>query len=335
MAKRRRLSPFDPGLADPVEAGVPREPAPPSRAPSAPIAAVAGEASARAAFDTLAGEMERARADGRMVEVVPLERIDQDHLVRDRLAIDEDEMRALVASLRARGQQTPVEVVRLGGGRFGLLSGWRRLQALRHLHEETGEARFAAALAFVRAPETAAEAYLAMVEENEIRAGISFYERARLASEAARIGVHASAGAAIAALYGRSSAPVRSKIASFVAVHAALGDVLRFGPAIPERLGLALAAALRGEGFRRRLRQALEAAAPGDRMAERAVLEEALRAASGKSAAAPGPARGEEVVPGLFLEARIGRGGGRAVLSGPGLDGATLEALKVWLAGRR
>jgi ParB family chromosome partitioning protein len=43
-------------------------------------------------------------------------------------------------------------------------------------------------LALIRRPETSADAYLAMVEENEIRAGISFYERARLAAEAAKLG---------------------------------------------------------------------------------------------------------------------------------------------------
>ena len=53
---------------------------------------------------------------------------------------------------------------------YGLISGWRRLTALQALHAETGEARFATVQALVRRPETAADAYVTMVEENEIRA---------------------------------------------------------------------------------------------------------------------------------------------------------------------
>ena len=84
-----------------------------------------------------------ARALGRMVVTVPLSDVVLDHLVRDRMALDEGEMEALKASLRARGQQTPVELTDLGGGRYGLISGWRRLTALRRLHAESGEDRFA------------------------------------------------------------------------------------------------------------------------------------------------------------------------------------------------
>ena len=170
-----------------------------------------------------------------------------------------------------------------------------------------------------------------MVEENEIRADPSFYERARLAAEAARIGVHADAAAAVAALYARAPASRRSKIAGFVAVHEALGAALRFGPAIPERLGLALAGALKADpGFGPSLAAALARADPPDAEAERAVLERALRAASRPPRPTPREARGEALAPGLFLEARRGR----AVLSGPALDAGLLDALRVWLAER-
>jgi hypothetical protein len=85
-----------------------------------------------------------------------------------------------------------------------------------------------------------------MVEENEIRAGMSFYERARLAAEAAKLGIYPDPAAAIAALFASASPAKRSKIGSFVRVHEALGDALRYPTAIPERLGLALAAASTG-----------------------------------------------------------------------------------------
>ncbi|MBD3766047.1 MAG: ParB N-terminal domain-containing protein, partial [Rhodobacterales bacterium] len=82
-------------------------------------------------------------------------------------AHDPEEMAALRASLAARGQQTPIEVVELAPGRYGLISGARRLAALRALAEETGEARFARVQALLRPFSAASDAYLAMVEENE------------------------------------------------------------------------------------------------------------------------------------------------------------------------
>jgi ParB family chromosome partitioning protein len=210
-----------------------------------------------------------AREEGRLIQRLPLAEIETGHLVRDRMAFDESDMAALVTSLRARGQQVPIEVVAQEGG-YGLISGLRRVMALR----EIGETEV---LALIRRPETSSDAYLAMVEENEIRAGMSFYERARLAAEAAKLGIYPDPAAAIAALFTSASPAKRSKIGSFVRVHEALGDALRYPAAIPERLGLALAAALdRDAQAAARLARALDDAMPTDSGAERAVLEKVL-----------------------------------------------------------
>ena len=122
----------------------------------------------------------------------------------------------------------------------GLISGWRRLAALKALHAETGEARFATVQALVRRPETAADAYVAMVEENEIRVGLSQYERARVAAarDGAR-GVRRREGGA-PALFATASRPKRSRIRAFLELYHALDGTLRFPAALPERLGLAL-----------------------------------------------------------------------------------------------
>ena len=327
MAKRKRLSPADPDAPIQYLSSRPDAMTGPERTRAgAPIAEVAGESAARAALDAIAAELGDARASGRLIQSVPVIRIADDHLVRDRMVIDEEEMRALVESLRARGQQTPIEVVALKSGRFGLISGWRRVAALKRLHEETGEERFTHVNALVREPESAADAYLGMVEENEIRAGLSFYERARLASEAARIGVFPDVTAAIAGLYARASASKRSKIASFVTLHDRLGEQLRFGAAIPEKLGLALAGALQSDvTLTGRLRDALRNRDPQDAAEERDTLERALR-----KAPAPKAPRGEELAPGIFLQS----GRDRVTLAGPGLDDATRAALRDWLAAR-
>lgn len=79
-------------------------------------------------------------------------------------------MASLKASIRSCDQQMPIEVVALGNGRYGLISGARRLAALSALHAETGEARFATVKALLRPIKAAPKSYLAMVEENEIRA---------------------------------------------------------------------------------------------------------------------------------------------------------------------
>ena len=326
-----------------------------------PIAQVAGEASAAHALGELADEWRRARDEGRLVQALPLDAVDEAHLMRDRMTADPDDMADLVASIRERGQQSPIEVVALAGGRYGLISGWRRLRALRALLTETGDPRFGSVLALLRRPASAAEAYRAMVEENEIRAGISFYERARIAARAAEAGVHRDPRAAIAALFAAAPRARRSKIASFLTLHAALDDRLRFASAIPERLGLALARALdRDPGLRARLRERLRKSAPETAAAELALLERALEDGEAKTGAAgaaapgdtplrpappapatppdalpsPAPARSahrEEIRPGIWLETDGGFSRARLTLSGDKVDGPLRDRLVAWL----
>lgn len=316
----------------------------PPRSTRAPIAEVSGDAAAQSAFEEVAGELRAARAEGRMVARLPLGSVEAGHLVRDRLAMDEGEMAVLKTSLAQRGQQAPIEVVDLGAGRYGLISGWRRLMALRALQqEEEGEedTRFSHVQALIRSPEDAAAAYRAMVEENEVRAGLSFYERARIAVKAADEGVHPDAPAAVQALFAAARAPKRSKIVAFTALVTALDDALRFPASIPEKLGLALAAALQADtGARRRLREALRKADPKDPAAERRVLERALkgqgaepgpRRATATRGTASGTPAAEDLAPGLTLEA----GHRRIVLSGAAVDAALAEDLRAWVIARK
>ena len=276
MAKRKRLTPAQP---DYLEA---KKPALETKsmafsAPRAPIADVAAETSAAAALQELADEMRHARADGRLIQALPEAAIEVGYLVRDRMLADDDELGALMASLAARGQQTPVEVVELGDGRYGLISGWRRVTALRRLLAETGETRFATVQAILRRPEGAAEAYVAMVEENEIRVGLSYYERARVAAKAVEQGVYETEKQALLKLFSTASRAKRSKIRSFLTIYRALDDVLRFPMAIPERLGLALAKAFEADAGRvAALRAQLAEAAPAEAAAELACLQGAL-----------------------------------------------------------
>jgi ParB-like chromosome segregation protein Spo0J len=323
---RRRLAPLS-ALAD-----VPRAEHPPHAAlhaaplapglPAAPIARVAAEAAGSAALAELADTLARARETGRLVLDLSLDAIAPDHLARDRIGdrmpVEDAEMEALRASIRAHGQRTPVEVVAMPAGSalpWGLLSGWRRLAALRTLHAETGDDRFATVQALVRRPETAADAYVAMVEENEIRLGLSQYERARVAARTAARGVFADEEAALRALFGTASRPKRSRIRAFVELYHGLDAHLRFPAAIPERLGLALVERLR-EGRGPAIAAALAEAAPATTEAELALLDRLAR-----PAAAPRPApAARALAPGLALETRLAAGRLTLTLKGRAVD---------------
>lgn len=239
MAKRKRLTPANPAfLADPV-------PSLTDTAPKrAPIADVASDASAQSALQELSGVLSAAREKGLMIQELPLSAIDKQHLVRDRIEQNEEDMDALVGSLQARGQQTPIEVVRLKGHAkgydYGLISGWRRMLALQRLSDAEPEGGFDTVLARVIQPETAQDAYVAMVEENEIRVNLSHYERARIAAKAISEGVYDTQKEALQGLFGNVARSKRSKIGSFMRLVDALDDVLYYPASISEKLGLAL-----------------------------------------------------------------------------------------------
>lgn len=276
MAKRKRLTAPNPDYL----AGQAPLSAPETRPALPPIAQVAGDTAAAAALSELSRTLQEARDQGRLIQALPLDQVDAGHLVRDRLEADAEDLAVLEASLRARGQQTPIEVVDRGPGaqpRYGLISGWRRLAALRRI---VADVPGTTALALVRAPRTASEAYVAMVEENEIRVGLSFWERGRIVEQAVAQGVFADRRAALQTLFANVSRAKRSKIGSFAALVAALDGALRFPTAIGERLGLDLARLLAEDpGAAGRLRAALTATPAASAEAELARLADAARPA--------------------------------------------------------
>ena len=343
MAKRRRLNPVQRPIETKEAGSVAPVPAPaPGARPAAglaPVAQVAGEAAGAGALAEIADYIRRARVDGLLLVSLPLRKIETGHLHRDRIMpadpeADED-MAALIASLRARGQQTPIDVVRIPGDpreHYGLISGMRRVTALRHLHKETGEARFGQVTARVVAGTHGAAAYLAMVEENEIRADISFYERARIAVKAVEAKAFEDVRAALRGLFGNVSRAKRSKIGSFVRVVEALEGHLRHPAALSEKRGLALSKALEADGgLAARLVAALEARGDRSEAEEREILEQALL---GEKPAKPAKAEATASRNAGQGAIAVTRRGDRLVLCGPGVDAALHEALLDWLAAR-
>lgn len=365
MAKRKRLSPAQNSYL----AGAPESKSalagPLPTASVAPIAQVAGEVSTQAALQEVTQVLQEARARGLMIEEIALESIDETHLVRDRIDQDAEEMGALMASLRARGQQTPIEVVplegRIDGKSWGLISGWRRLSALRSLYAEASEPEFAKIKALVIRPDSAEAAYIAMVEENEIRVNLSHYERARIAVRALKEGVFPSQKKALQGLFANAPRAKRSKIGSFVTLVEALDAVLYFPTAISEKLGLSLVRQM-GEdpGFSAGLKAALQAAERGSAAEELAVLNAALTAVQAEemsptqaleSKSTADTAAGnqprirqttaeigmqERVTTQLAPGLRLGfqPGAKRIELSGEAVDARLLDELKAWLKQR-
>lgn len=328
MAKRKRLTP---AKAEYLAAPSGLETKAFGAQSGPPIAQVSGDAAAAAALSEVTAVLQQARDEGRMILSLPLSAIEGEHLVRDRLAGDPEAMgaadedwQALKDSLLSRGQQVPIEVLDLGAGRYGLVSGWRRLTALRQLAREQG-GETPEVLALIRQPETSAQAYVAMVEENEIRVGLSFFERARIVVQAVEQRVYDSEKQALQSLFSTARPAKRSKIKSFIPLVRELGGILRFPTAIPEHLGLTLSKAMLADaGFAAHLSRLLSARPPGTAQDEVALLKQALKRPVGAVEPAPAP---QELIPGL----RLSTGRGRVVLDGRQVTPEFVARLQDWL----
>ncbi len=207
---------------------------------------------------------------------------------------------------------------------------------MKRLWQETGDTAFQTVLALQRNPAQASEAYLAMVEENEIRVGLSYYERARIAAKAVDQGVFETEQQALRHLYHAASRAKRSKIGSFLSIVHALDGALRFPEALPERAGLKLARALENDSkLAARLRGKLTRAVPDTAEAEQACLLAALEAGQIKGKGpSPAPARAasaskEALGQGLWLRENTD---GSLTLGGAALTTEARARLRRWLA---
>lgn len=294
MVKRRRLETPSSDDLSRIEQEFRRETSGrPSIGPGiAPIAQVAAESAAsapaegtemratRARDQADAARLRAAEGQGLLIAELPVDQIDEGAMIRDRMVMGEDEMQELRLSIAANGLRLPIEVFELDGPegqgpRYGLLSGYRRLHAVRALRELTGSDSYARIRALVRPRAEADSAFVAMVEENEVREELSHFERGRIAVIAANQGAFANVEDAVNRLYASGSKAKRSKVRSFALIFEELGDMLHFPEALTEKRGLRLSAALR-DGAEARLRQALSARTPSDAEAEWQLIEPVL-----------------------------------------------------------
>lgn len=349
MAKRRKLeAPSTEDLAQ-MEAEFRRETF--SRNPmAAPIAQVAAEtagahdprdhgARADAARDKTDAERLRA-AEGRglVLTELPLERIEAEAIVRDRMGLDPEAMKELQHSIAAQGLRLPIEVFELPtdagqGPRYGLLSGYRRLRAVQNLRGLTGHGKYDTIRAIVRDPQAMGGTFAAMVEENEVRAGLSHFERGRIAVIAAQQGAFPNVEAAVDAMFPVASKGKRSKIRSFALIFEELGDMLLFPDALREKDGLRIASALR-EGHEGTLREALAEASPENAGAEWAAMEATLdgigpatrKPERGGRPKAAAPARARRLSTGIALRSGRDASGWFIRMDGSRVDADLVEA---------
>ncbi|MEP5761541.1 MAG: ParB/RepB/Spo0J family partition protein [Litoreibacter sp.] len=293
MARRRKITAPSAKDLEGIEDEFRRETLNRPGATAAPISQIASEIAhaqpvgssedrAKQALDLRDAKRHRAAVEqGRMIEPIGLDAINEVALVRDRMILDPLEMAELKASIMAYGLRLPIEVYATDGDKpFGLISGFRRLFAVRELSVSTGDPKFETINAIVRDPDTLGGAITAMVEENEIRASLSHFERGRIAVIAAQQGMFASSDAAVDKLFNAGSKAKRSKIRSFALIFEELGDMLAFPESLREKDGLRIAAALRA-GAEARFREALSRQPASSFAEELAQLEAVITAFDG------------------------------------------------------
>jgi ParB family chromosome partitioning protein len=172
---------------------------------------------------------------------LPLAEIAPHALLRDRTALDPDALAQLQHSIAAEGLRTPIEVWQLStpkdGHRYGLISGLRRLTAARALGFQTIPA-------FLRSPQSIAQALAQMVTENEVREPVSPWEKAALVLGAVEEGHFDTPDAAVAALFPSLPRTSRTRIRNHVSVVEALGPLLTDPTQLATRQLDTLAAAL-------------------------------------------------------------------------------------------
>jgi ParB family transcriptional regulator, chromosome partitioning protein len=209
------------------------------------------------------------------IRLLPTAAIDADALSRDRTAHDAEALTELRLSISSHGLRMPVEVFELaepeGDLRYGLISGYRRLAAFRTLHQFSGNDRYLEIPALIREPQSITDCLVAMVEENEIRAEISPYERGRLAVTTRNAGLFPTVEQAVETLYPTATRQKRNRLRAIATLCEELDGHLAAPETLSERQTLRIAAAL-AKGFGDLIRHALAESPHPDAAAQWQIL---------------------------------------------------------------
>ena len=239
------------------------------------------QAAIRVENDALAHELVRLKKLGLIVDLVPVDEIFTQKLMRDRSTKRDPDLDELKASIRAVGLSNPIRVEQDENG-YELVQGYRRLAAYRELLSETGDPAYARIpVGLMARGETLELLYRRMIDENLIRRDVSFAEMADLARNYAKdLGAGTDdIDTAINILFASASRQKRSYIRHFATLLDNVGDLLKFPEAVPRSLGLQLEKRLSGDpGFPAMLRTGLKRRSPETAEDEVAFLKDAAAA---------------------------------------------------------
>lgn len=153
------------------------------------------------------------------IEHIPLDHIDDHAFLRDRLELDPQDLIDLQASIFTQGLHHPIELAPLDGEPpFGLISGLRRITAIRALHAEFTGPRWATIPAIIRAPASLPEALARMAAENENRAPITPWEKGHFLIRTVDTRVFDTLDAAVDGLFPYQSRQSRSRLRGWASV---------------------------------------------------------------------------------------------------------------------
>ena len=261
---------------------------------------------------------------------IPTHLIDDHALPRDRTQLDATALTELRLSIASHGLRTPIEVFSLPDG-YALISGFRRLSATRALHTLTQNPIYATIAATILTPATTAEALTLMVEENDIRADLSPWEKGRIAVASRDEGHFPTLDAAIAALYPNADKMRRSRLRALALLVEELDGTLTNPETLSQRQALRLAAALRA-GFESVIRTALEESntrtPESDWTLLQPILDEAEAALKDPTPSRPGrPRRVVRLRAGLTVRRELAVEGWVLRFTGPEATGMLMETV--------
>ncbi len=191
-----------------------------------------------------------------LITHLPLDDIAPHALPRDRGTLDKAALLELQTSIALTGLRLPVEVFELADPpdgsalphRYALISGLRRLTAVRTLRDLRGNGDFTTIAAVIRTPASIPAALAEMVAENEVRAAPSPWDRGRILVELVRQGHFPTIDAAVEGLHPTASRQKRARLRACAGVVEDLDSLLTTPEDLTENRLLRLASALRG-GF--------------------------------------------------------------------------------------
>jgi ParB family chromosome partitioning protein len=272
-----------------------------------------------------------AQTKGRAMDIhhIPTDQILDTALLRDRSHLPEDALQDLVFSISRDGLRQPIELFELAeppGGfddihRYGLISGLRRLTAIRRLASWRANGDFTTIPAFLRTPATIPEAMAQMIAENEIRENLSPWERGLTIVTAVNRGLFDSMDQAIVALHPTALKQKRNRLRNLALVAEELQGMFSTPETLTQSQMERLGAALRG-GLTDLIHQILTENAGKSLQSQWTALiptlTEALSPETEATATAPGrPRRLLQLQQGLTIRREKSPHGWALIFSGP------------------